>query len=73
VSVRASLLSLLGNGSVKCMPFFGARQRLGKHVPAATNTRNNRRIAVLIFCAVRVVSNDNLLVDLSVYPSVVAS
>jgi hypothetical protein len=27
-----------------CIPPVVARQRLGKHVPAATNTRNNRRI-----------------------------
>jgi hypothetical protein len=37
-----SLLSLLGKGSVNGIPPFGARQRLGEHVPAATNTRNNR-------------------------------
>jgi hypothetical protein len=30
--------------SVKCIPPFTARQRLGKHVPEAKNTRNNRRI-----------------------------
>jgi hypothetical protein len=45
VSVCVSLLSLQGNGSVKCVPPFGARQRLGRHVPVATNTGNNRRIA----------------------------
>jgi hypothetical protein len=44
VSVCVSLLSLLGKASVKCMPLFIARQRFGKHVPAPTNTRNNRRI-----------------------------
>jgi hypothetical protein len=44
VSVYVSLLSLLGKGSVKCIPLFIARQRLGKHVPASTNTRNNRII-----------------------------
>jgi hypothetical protein len=37
-----SLLSLLGKGSIKCVPPFISRQRLGKHVPAATNTRSNR-------------------------------
>jgi hypothetical protein len=91
VSVCVSLLSLLGNGSVKCIPPFIARQRLGKHFPAARNTRSNRRIVgrlclwvclcrlsllgnkwvkafplqrriigSVIFCAVRVVSNENL-------------
>jgi hypothetical protein len=31
-------------GSVKCILPFIARQRLGKHVPSSTNTRNNRII-----------------------------
>jgi hypothetical protein len=44
VSVCVSLLSLLGKGSVKCISPFIARQRLGKHVPAATNTRDSRRL-----------------------------
>jgi hypothetical protein len=38
------LIWLLGNGSVKCAPHLIARQRLGKHIPAAMNTRNKRRI-----------------------------
>jgi hypothetical protein len=34
-----------------------AKQRLGRHVPVAANTRNNRRIVgVVVFCTVRVVS-----------------
>jgi hypothetical protein len=45
------------NGSVKCIPPFGAGQGLGKHVPATTNIRNNRRIVGrVIFYAVRVLS-----------------
>jgi hypothetical protein len=44
VSVCLSRLSLLGNGSVKCIPPFVARRHLGKHVPVVTNTSNNRRI-----------------------------
>jgi hypothetical protein len=44
VSLCVSLLSLLGNDSVKCILPFGARQRLGIHVLAVMNTRNNRRI-----------------------------
>jgi hypothetical protein len=43
VSVCVSILSLLGKGPVKYVPPFIARQRLGKHVPARTNTCNNRR------------------------------
>jgi hypothetical protein len=41
VSLCVSILSLKGNCSVNCIPPFGARQRLGKQVPAATNTRNS--------------------------------
>jgi hypothetical protein len=37
-------LSLLGKGSVKCIPPFIAGQQLGKYVPAAVNTLNSRRI-----------------------------
>jgi hypothetical protein len=44
VSVYVSLLSLLGNGPVKCILPFGARQQLGIDVPATTNTSSNRRI-----------------------------
>jgi hypothetical protein len=44
VSVCVSLLSLQGNCSVKCIPHFVAKQCLGKHVPAVTNTCNSRRI-----------------------------
>jgi hypothetical protein len=44
VSIYASLQSLLGKGSVKYIPPFFARQRIGKYVPAKMNTRNNRRI-----------------------------
>jgi hypothetical protein len=43
VSVFVSLLLLLGNGSVKWIHAFIARQRLGKHVLAVTNTWNNKR------------------------------
>jgi hypothetical protein len=64
VSVCVSLLSLQGNGSVKCIPPFGARQRLGKHVSAATNTCNNRSIVERVIFCVSVV--------LSVYPHIVA-
>jgi hypothetical protein len=44
VHVCVYLLSLLGTGSVNCFPLFIARQRFGNHVPAAMNTRNNKRI-----------------------------
>jgi hypothetical protein len=45
MSVCASFLSFLCTGSVKCTSSFVATQRLGKHVPAAMNIRNNRRVA----------------------------
>jgi hypothetical protein len=44
-----------------CIPPIVARQRLGKHVPAATNTRNSRRIdGRVIVYAVRVLSKESL-------------
>jgi hypothetical protein len=45
VFVCVSFLSLLDNSLVTCIPPFIARQWLGTHVPVATNTCNNRRIA----------------------------
>jgi hypothetical protein len=67
VSVFVSLLSLQGNGSVKCIPHFGARHRLGKHFPAAKSTRDNRRIfGLVIFCAVRVFSKESMWVSLCI-------
>jgi hypothetical protein len=63
VSVCVSLVSLQGNGSVKFIPPFSARQRLGKHVPAAKNTSNNIRIVKrVISYAVRVLSQESLWV-----------
>jgi hypothetical protein len=60
-------LSLQRNGSFKCIPPFCARQRLGKHVTAATNTCNNRRnVGLVIFCAVRILSKESLWVCLCV-------
>jgi hypothetical protein len=44
VFVCVSLLVLLVIGSVYCIPLFIAKQRLGKHVPAATNTGKIIRI-----------------------------
>jgi hypothetical protein len=44
INLSHQSVCLLGNGSVKCIPLFIARQRLGKHITAATNTRNIRRI-----------------------------
>jgi hypothetical protein len=57
-SVCVSLLSVLGNVYVKCILPFIARQRLDKHVPAAADTRNSRRIVGPV--------------GLSVYPPIVA-
>jgi hypothetical protein len=46
-----------------CIPPIVAKQRLGKHVPVTTKTRNNRRIVELvIFCEVRVSSKETLWV-----------
>jgi hypothetical protein len=68
--VCVSLLSLLGNGSIKCIPPNVARQRLGNHVTAATNTCNNRQIVGrIIFYAVRVISKESLCVCLCIPPS----
>jgi hypothetical protein len=67
VSVRVSFLSLLGDDSVKCIPPFGIRQRLGKHVPPATNTRNDRRIiGRVIFYAIPILSKESLWVCLCI-------
>jgi hypothetical protein len=56
---------LQGKGSINSIPPFGARQRLGKHVPAANNTRNNKTISGrVIFYAVRVLSKVSLSVCL---------
>jgi hypothetical protein len=69
VSACVSLLSLLGNGSVKCIPPIGTRQRHGKHVSAAMNSRCNRRIVRrVIFYAVRALSKERSE-GLSVYTS----
>jgi hypothetical protein len=69
VSVCVFLLSLQGNGSVKCVPPFGSRQRL-KHFSATANTRNNRRIVGrVVSCVIRVLFKES--VGLSVYPPVV--
>jgi hypothetical protein len=58
-----SLLSLLGNGSVNCIPPFIARQRFYEHVPAETNTCNNGRIVGrVIFYAVHALSKESLWV-----------
>jgi hypothetical protein len=49
-----------------CIPPIVARQRLGKHVPAATNACNNRRIiGRVISYAVRVLSKESLCIPLS--------
>jgi hypothetical protein len=44
VCLSCASLLLLGKGPVKFILPFVARQRLGKHVPAATNIRKNRKI-----------------------------
>jgi hypothetical protein len=50
-----------------CIPPSVARQRLGKHVPAAKNTRKNKIIVGrVIFYAVRVLSKESLWVRLCI-------
>jgi hypothetical protein len=52
---------------VKCIPPSGAKQRLGKHVPTVTNTRNNRgAVGGVTFYAVRVLSKESLWVCLCI-------
>jgi hypothetical protein len=54
-----------------CIPPYVVRQLLGRHIPLATNTRNNRRIVGgVVFYKVRVVSKEILWV--SVYSPIVA-
>jgi hypothetical protein len=70
--VCVSPLSLLGIGSVKCIPPFIARQRLGIHVSAVTNTPNSRRIVGrAIFYEVCVLEN-KVSVGPVVVPPIVA-
>jgi hypothetical protein len=65
VSVCVSLLSLLGKDYVKCISPVITRQRLGNHILAATNTRNNRKIVRrVVFNAVRVLSKESLWVSI---------
>jgi hypothetical protein len=74
VCVCISLLSLQGNSFVKFIPQFGAGQRFGKHVPAATNTRCNRRIVGrVILCAIRALSKESLWVCLYITLSLLGS
>jgi hypothetical protein len=63
-----SLLSLPGTGSVKWIPPVFDKQLLSKHVPAATNTRNNRKIVGrVIFYVVRVVMKEMYAISYSEY------
>jgi hypothetical protein len=47
-----SLLSLVSKGSIKRIPPFIAKQRLGKHIPAAKYTRNNRKIVGCVWLCI---------------------
>jgi hypothetical protein len=42
-----------------CIPRTGAMQWLGKQVPAATNTCNNRIVGCAVFHVVRVMSKES--------------
>jgi hypothetical protein len=55
-------------------PLIVARQRLGRHVPVATNTRNNSRIpGGAVFYTVRVVWKESLWVCLCMPPSLLGN
>jgi hypothetical protein len=57
-----------------CIPPFDARQRLDKHVPAATDTRNNRTIVGrVIFCEVCVLSKESQWVYLCILHSLLGN
>jgi hypothetical protein len=56
---RTSKIPLISPCVCMCIPLIVARQRLGKHVPMATNTRNIRNVGGVIFYAVRVVSKES--------------
>jgi hypothetical protein len=55
MSICVSLLSLIGNGSVKCVPSFVVEQWLGKNVTAVTNTHATI-VGRVVLDAVHVVS-----------------
>jgi hypothetical protein len=61
-SVCVSLLPLLSNGSVNCIPCFIPRERLGRHVPAATNIRNSNTVRRAVFSAIRASWKENLCI-----------
>jgi hypothetical protein len=65
--VCVSLLSLQGNGSVKCIPPFGARQRLGKHVQQQQIYATREELMAAPFFAIRALSKDSLWVCVSLY------
>jgi hypothetical protein len=57
--IKVGLCDHLALVSVCIPPQIVSQQRLGKHFPAATNTRNNRRVVRrVVFNAVRVVSKE---------------
>jgi hypothetical protein len=67
-------MSLQGNGSVKFIPPFNVRQRLGKHVPRATNSHNGKRIVGrLTFYTVRVLTKESLWVSLCILLSLLGT
>jgi hypothetical protein len=66
VCVCVSLLSLWGRDQVKSISALITRQRLRKHIPAAANTRNNRIVGRVVFCAFLDLSKESLWV--SMYP-----
>jgi hypothetical protein len=45
-----------------------AMKRLSKHVPAATNTRNDRTVGRCVFCAVHVLADTQYVDQAIIYP-----
>jgi hypothetical protein len=55
-----------------CLSRIVARQRLGKHVPTATNIRNNSRIGrYIVFYTLYVVSKESRRVVLPIASSII--
>jgi hypothetical protein len=74
ISVCVFLLLLLGNILVNCISSYVAKQRHGKHVPESTNTRNNRRnIWSDVFCAIRALWKESLLVWVCIHLSLLGN
>jgi hypothetical protein len=50
-----------------CLYMYLVRQPLGKHVPLATNARNNKNVGRVVFYEVRVLSEESMCVCVAPY------